>query len=89
MATVPPVLAKSEAPAAKRVEAAAPQRAKDAALVSIQTATLDELSVVKGLNKKLAVEIIKARPFRSLDELTRVRGIGDNLLRRLRSELTL
>jgi DNA uptake protein ComE-like DNA-binding protein len=88
IAAVPPVLAKSEAPAAKRLEAAAPQRAKDAALVSIQTATLDELSVVKGLNKKLASEIIKARPFRSLDELTRVRGIGDNLLRRLRTELT-
>jgi DNA uptake protein ComE-like DNA-binding protein len=88
-ATVPPVLAKTEAPAAKRLEAPAAPRAKTSALVSIQTASLEELTLVKGLNKKLAAEIIKARPFRSLEELTRVRGIGDNLLRRLRSELTL
>jgi DNA uptake protein ComE-like DNA-binding protein len=88
-ATVSPVLAKPEAPAAKRLEAPADPRAKTSALVSIQSASLEELTLVKGLNKRLAAEIIKARPFRSFEDLTRVRGIGDNMLRRLRSELTL
>jgi DNA uptake protein ComE-like DNA-binding protein len=57
--------------------------------VSIQHATLQELSVVPGLNRKLAQEIIKARPFRALDELTRVRGIGEKTLRKLREVLSL
>jgi DNA uptake protein ComE-like DNA-binding protein len=44
--------------------------------------------VVAGLNRKLAVAIVKARPFRSLDDLVRVRGIGDKTVRRLRAVLT-
>jgi DNA uptake protein ComE-like DNA-binding protein len=58
-------------------------------LVSIQHGTLEQLAAVPGLSKKVAQEIIKTRPFSSLDELTRVRGIGDKTLRKLRAALTL
>jgi competence ComEA-like helix-hairpin-helix protein len=58
-------------------------------LVSIQTASVEELSKVKGLNLKLANEIVKARPFASLEDLVRVRGIGQKTLARLASLLTL
>jgi competence ComEA-like helix-hairpin-helix protein len=57
-------------------------------LVSIQTASVDELAGVQGLNLKIAKEIIKARPFTSLAELTRVRGIGDKTVARLKALLT-
>ena len=73
------------------VQAAAVQPAAAAAsscLVSIQHATLQELAAVPGLNRKLAAEIIKARPYSVLDQLLRVRGIGDKTLRKLRSVLT-
>lgn len=56
--------------------------------VSVQTASTDDLARVPGLNKKLAAAIVRARPFGSLDELRRVRGIGDKMLQQLRSTLT-
>ncbi len=57
--------------------------------VSIQDATLEELAAVKGLTRKLALEIVRARPFRSFDEIVRVRGIGEKTARKLRDSLTL
>jgi competence protein ComEA len=53
-------------------------------LVSIQTSSLEELARVKGLNPKLASEIIMARPFTSLADLIRVRGIGPKTIDRLK-----
>ena len=53
-------------------------------LTSIQTGSLDELARVKGLNLKLAREIIKARPFASLADLIRVRGIGQKTVDRIK-----
>jgi hypothetical protein len=63
--------------------------ANTCALVSIRHASLEELSVVPGLNRKLAAAIIKARPFRTFEDLLRVRGIGDKTLRRLHTVLSL
>ena len=57
--------------------------------VSIMRGTVEELAVVKGLTRKHAVEIIKHRPFASLDDLVKVRGIGDKMLAKLRPYLTL
>jgi DNA uptake protein ComE-like DNA-binding protein len=58
-----------------------------AARVCIHTATVDDLAAVPGLTKRLAQEIVRNRPFKSLDELLRVRGIGDKTLRKLRALL--
>jgi len=58
-------------------------------LVSVQHATLEVLAAVPGLSRKVAQEIIKARPFGALEELIRVRGIGEKTLRKLRGVLTL
>jgi competence ComEA-like helix-hairpin-helix protein len=57
--------------------------------ISVQTASVEELARVKGLNLKVAKEIIKARPFKSLDELVKVQGIGRKTLDKIRSFLTL
>jgi len=58
-------------------------------LVSIQTASVDELAKVKGLNLKIANEIIKARPFASLEDLIRVPGIGKKAVELLKRFLTI
>jgi DNA uptake protein ComE-like DNA-binding protein len=80
-----PVLVAAPTPTAAVVE---PGPAEPARL-SIQRASVDELATVKGLNRKLAGEIVKNRPYTSVDQLLRVRGIGDKLLRKLRESLTL
>jgi competence protein ComEA len=59
------------------------------ARVSIQTASVEELAKVTGLNPKLAKEIIKARPFTSVNDLLKVSGIGEKTLQRLKPLLTL
>ncbi len=50
------------------------------ASVDINTATADELSTLKGIGSKKAQTIIKYRNsikcFNSIDELTKVKGIG-------------
>ena len=50
------------------------------ASVDINTATADELSTLKGIGSKKAKTIIKYRNsikcFNSIDELTKVKGIG-------------
>jgi hypothetical protein len=57
--------------------------------LSIMTASVEELAKLKGLTKKVAVEIVKGRPYASLDELTRVRGIGPKMLAKLRPLIAL
>src|SRR5437667_12901053 len=45
--------------------------------IDINTATEKELTTVPGIGHVTAAHIIAARPFRSADDLKRVRGIGD------------
>ncbi len=42
--------------------------------VDINSATVDQLAAVKGLNRSLAEAIVKGRPYKSEDELTK-RGV--------------
>ena len=63
--------------------------------INVNAAQWAELSMVPGLGPKLSKAIIAARdarhgkPFRSLEELKEVRGIGDKMLEKLRPYLTL
>jgi DNA uptake protein ComE-like DNA-binding protein len=58
-------------------------------IVSIMRSSVEDIAQLKGLTRKIAVEVVKGRPYASLDELTRVRGIGPKLLSKLRSQITL
>lgn len=70
--------------------AAAPARsAARRSGVSINTASVEQLAKVKGLSLLLAKEIIRTRPYSSLDELIQVRGIGGRTLGRIKPFLTL
>jgi DNA uptake protein ComE-like DNA-binding protein len=84
------VTASAAAPVAAGAKLAPQAPASSASgLLSIQTAGLDELAKVNGLNLKIAKEIIKARPFTSLADLIRVPGISEKTIEGLKRLLTL
>lgn len=53
--------------------------------VNINTATEEQLENIPGVGPVLAQRIIAARPFKSADDLGKVRGIGDARYQKLRS----
>jgi DNA uptake protein ComE-like DNA-binding protein len=53
--------------------------------IDINTATEKELTTVPGIGHVMAARIIAARPFRSVDDLKRVSGIGDKKYAQIRS----
>lgn len=79
------------APAVKPAKAKA-RKAKAAAsgpAVSVNTSTVTALAEVKGISKTVAAAIVAARPYASLDDLLRAKGVGAKLLEKLRAQLTL
>ncbi len=76
-------------PAAKKAapKAAAPKA--EAGKVSINTASEAELAAVKGLPKAVAAAIVAARPFKQVDDLLAVKGVGAKLLDKLKGSLAL
>ncbi|CAK8721231.1 hypothetical protein GCAAIG_10835 [Candidatus Electronema halotolerans] len=60
--------------------------------VNINTASKEELNALPGIGPVKAEAIIKYRqekgPFKSVDELKNVYGIGDKILDRLKSEIS-
>jgi DNA uptake protein ComE-like DNA-binding protein len=84
--------AAAPAPAAIPAAAAPVPAAETAAApgqLSVNTASIEALAKLPGLSLKVAKELVKSRPFTSLDALLQVRGIGDKTLRRIKSLLTL
>ena len=55
--------------------------------VDINTATAGELQSVSGIGPVLATEIIKGRPYRKVDDLLRISGVGPKLLEKIRPAL--
>ena len=62
------------------------------AAVNINTATKEELTSLKGIGEKRAQEIINYRtkngPFKSVDDLGKVPGIGPGILKQIRPNVT-
>jgi competence protein ComEA len=60
--------------------------------ININTATKDELNSLAGIGPMKAEAIVKYRqekgPFKSIDELKNVYGIGDKLFDRIKSDVT-
>jgi competence ComEA-like helix-hairpin-helix protein len=72
--------------------AAPPARASKAVdgVVNINTADVGVLGLLPGIGPAKAAQIIvyrKRHPFRTVDELVRIRGIGRKMVRRLRAHL--
>jgi competence protein ComEA len=62
--------------------------AKPTGPVNVNTASLEELRALPGVDEKLAAEMIKERPFETVDDVKKVKGIGDKKLEKLRPLIT-
>jgi len=80
----------SRAQTTKTPDAKAKARAKVAARapVDLNTATAEELETLPGVGPAHAKEIIAARPFKSIDDLAKVKGIGEARARVLKELVT-
>ena len=53
-------------------------------IVNVNTATMEELITIPGIGEKLAHEIVRARPYETVEDLKRAKGIGDYTLNSIR-----
>jgi DNA uptake protein ComE-like DNA-binding protein len=58
-------------------------------LISVNQAELETLEHIKGLSKVSAKGIVEARPFKKLNDLLNVKGIGKKVLEKIRSQIKL
>ena len=79
-------LAQAAAPSAK------PQAAKPSTIINLNTATVAELETLPGIGAKVATRIVEYRtkkgPFRKIEELMNVQGVGEKSFLKLRPQLT-
>jgi len=54
--------------------------------VDINSASLDQLDALTGIGPKYAQAIIDARPFSSIDDLVKVKGIGEATLQKIKDQ---
>jgi competence ComEA-like helix-hairpin-helix protein len=61
----------------------------DAGPINPNTATAERLQTLDGIGPEIAEKILAGRPYSSLDDLKKVKGIGDVTFERIRPKLTL
>lgn len=57
------------------------------ACVDINNGSAKDLTALNGIGEKKAQDIIAGRPYRSIDELTKVKGIGPGTVNKLRDQV--
>ena len=88
VATAPATTSKT-ATESKTQAAAAAEATPAVGKVNLNKASENEIAALKGMSRKLASAIVAGRPFASLDELLKVKGLGSKLLDKLRTSITL
>lgn len=65
---------------------------KPAAMINLNTATVAELESLPGIGAKVAARIVEYRtkkgPFRKIEDLMNVQGIGEKSFLRLKAQIT-
>jgi DNA uptake protein ComE-like DNA-binding protein len=57
-------------------------------LIDINSAGLEQLMTLPGVGEAIARRIIEGRPYRTVDDLRRVKGIGERRLTEIRPLVT-
>ena len=57
--------------------------------ISINTATVDELKLLPGIGPDTAHAIIKNRPYKKIDDLLKVKGMGKSKLEKIKDLIEL
>ena len=57
-------------------------------LIDVNSASQSELESLSGVGPKTAQKIIDGRPYSSINDLTRVKGIGNKTLNKFRDQIT-
>jgi competence protein ComEA len=69
-----------------------PKAAKSSTIVNLNTATVAELEALPGIGAKVAARIVEYRtnkgPFRKIEDLMNVQGVGEKSFLKLRPQLT-
>ena len=77
----------------KSADATHAAAAKPAAVVNINTATAAEFEALPGIGAKTAARIVEYRqkngPFKKVEELMNVRGLGEKNFLKLKAQLTI
>lgn len=82
-----PAAKRSLAPETKKP--GAPASTPVSAQLSVNRASQHELESLKGVSRKLAKAIVDSRPYKALDDLLAVKGMGKKLLNQLEKSLKL
>ena len=84
--------AQASQPEAAQPQAAKPQSSKPAVMVNLNTATVSELEALPGVGAKTAARIVDYRqkkgPFKKIEEIMNVQGIGEKSFLKLKPQLT-
>ena len=79
-------------PALAQAKASATPKAASTAVVNINTATAAELDSLPGIGAKTAARIVEYRqkngPFKKIEELMNVRGVGEKNFLKLKAQIT-
>lgn len=59
------------------------QKIEGRSRVNINSASLEELKTLPGINDKKALLIIQNRPYSSIYDLRKINGIGDDAVRKM------
>lgn len=78
----------SQATAAPKAKTTAPTPRKVAAKIDLNTATVEQLEGLPGIGPARAAAIVKARPFRSVNDLKAIRGITPAIFAELSPHVT-
>lgn len=89
LVTVAPAVEKAKAKEKSETVTKKAMPAAPAAKVNINTATAEELETLPGIGAARARDIIAARPFKSVDDLERVKGLGPARVQELRNLVVL
>ena len=86
------LLAALPAAALAQAKAAAAPKAASTAVVNINTASAAELDALPGIGAKTAARIVEYRqkngPFKKIEELMNVRGVGEKNFLKLKAQIT-